>query len=174
MDLLGQTSLISSQTDFSANCFVPSPSHSTLTDTLSLFSSSYSVLAVLDLAQNFFLMHPTLFFPIITFLPTPLFSPSNPTSFLPRVVQKWPDPKIHSEIKSKPIRKCIPFLGLSNRHYPNQLTTENGKTEPRTVTDFSNRHVTVNRDYPNLIMTDPNHIRPESCSKPNSIRLKST
>ena len=42
------------------------------------------------------------------------------------------------------------------------------------VTDFSNRYITVNRDYPNLIMADLSHIRPESCSRLNSIRLKPT
>ena len=31
-----------------------------------------------------------------------------------RAIQKWPDPKIRSETKSKPTRKCVPFLCLSN------------------------------------------------------------
>ena len=44
----------------------------------------------------------------------------------------------------------------------------------RAVTDFYNRHITVSRDYLNLIMSDPSLIRPESCSKPNLIRLKPT
>ena len=73
--------------------------------------------------------------------------------FEPKSKVNWPE-------------KCV-FLGLLNRHYPTRsYTRTDWQAKMKKLNQSCNRHITVNRDYLNLIMTDP------AISDPNHARSR--
>ena len=77
------------------------------------------------------------------------------------------DPTRKSKPKSKVNRPenifCFQVYrtdNIRNDVVPEPVDNRKWETWTRTVTEFCNRHITVNRDYPNLKMNDPSHTDP--------------